>query len=303
METALVASQSQFYHQTRIPSTYARWWKHFYENKLAFIALVIFVSMCLVAIFANFLAPYDPTLSFTDAIHKPPSWYDAGDTQFLLGTDYIGRDIFSRLVFGARLSLSLAGAVVLLSASAGIFLGVVSAFANSWIDALIMRVMDFILALPSLLLAVVIVAVIGRGLPNAIYAVAIVLIPHFVLATRTAIKHEILKEYVTAMRLDGASKTRLFYHCILPNILPPIIIQLTLAFSTAILEIASLGFLGLGAQAPHPEWGTILSESHNDILFASWTVTLPGLAIFFTLLSINLVGDGLRDAMDLEKNK
>jgi len=298
-----MASQSQFYHQTKIPSIYARWWQHFYENKLAFIALIIFVLICLVAVFANFLAPYDPAHSFTDAIHTPPSWYDQGKIQFLLGTDYIGRDIFSRLVFGARLSLSLAGAVVLLSASAGIFLGVISSFANVWIDALIMRIMDFILALPSLLLAVVIVAVIGRGLPNAIYAVAIVLIPHFVLITRTAIKHEILKDYVVAMQLDGASKSRIFYHSILPNIFPPIIIQLTLAFSTAILEIASLGFLGLGAQAPRPEWGTILSESHNDIMFASWTVTLPGLAIFFTLLSINLVGDGLRDAMDLEKNK
>jgi len=296
-----MTSQSQFYHQTRIPSTYARWWGHFYDNKFSLMALIVFIFICLVAVFADFLAPYDPTHTFIDAIHKPPSWYDLGDTRFLLGTDYIGRDIFSRLVFGARLSLSLAGAVVLLSASSGIFLGVLSSFANPWLDALMMRVMDFILALPSLLLAVVIVAVIGRGLPNAIYAVAIVLVPHFVLITRSAIKHEIPKEYVTAMRLDGASKTRLFYHSILPNILPPIIIQLTLAFSTAILEIASLGFLGLGAQAPHPEWGTILSESHNDIMFASWTVTLPGLAIFFTLLSINLIGDGLRDAMDLEQ--
>ncbi len=298
-----MASQSQFYHQTRIPSTYSRWWQYFYQNKLALVALIVFLVIGLIAIFADLLAPFDPTLPFTDAIHTPPSWYDNGEIRFLLGTDYIGRDNFSRLVFGARLSLSLATAVVLLSASVGITLGVISSFANRWLDMLIMRVMDFILALPSLLLAVVIVAVIGPGLPNAIYAVAIVLIPHFVLISRTAIKHEKNKEYVTAMRLDGASKTRLFFHSILPNILPPIIVQLTLAFSTAILEIAALGFLGLGAQAPHPEWGTILSESHNYIMFAPWTVTLPGLAIFFTLLSINLVGDGLRDAMDIEKNK
>lgn len=296
-----MASQSQFYHQTRIPSTYSRWWRHFYENKLALTALVVFSLIILIAIFANVLAPYDPTLPFTDAIHKPPSWYENGETQYLLGTDYIGRDIFSRLVFGARLSLSLAAAVVLLSACLGISFGVISSLASSWLDMLIMRIMDFILALPSLLLAVVIVAVIGPGLPNAIYAVAIVLIPHFALVTRTAIKHEKDKEYVTAMQLDGASKARLFFYSILPNILPPIIVQLTLAFSTAILEIAALGFLGLGAQAPHPEWGTILSESHNYIMFAPWTVTLPGLAIFFTLLSINLVGDGLRDAMDIEK--
>ena len=158
--------------------------------------------------------------------------------------------------------------------------------------------MDLVLALPSLLLAIVIVSIIGPGLPNAIYAVAIVLIPHFVLVTRSAIIQELHKEYVTAMLLDGAGKPRLFIYSILPNILPALIVQLTLAFSTAILEIAALGFLGLGAQAPHPEWGTILSESHNNIISAPWTVTLPGLAIFFTLLSINLVGDGLRDAME-----
>jgi len=155
-----------------------------------------------------------------------------------------------------------------------------------------------ILALPSLLLAIVIVSVIGPGLPNAIYAVAIVLIPHFVLVTRSTIKQELNQDYITAMILAGAGKSRLFSFSILPNILPTLEVQLTLAFSTAILEIAALGFLGLGAQAPQPEWGTILSEAHHNIISAPWTVTLPGLAIFFTLISVNLVGDGLRDAMD-----
>lgn len=297
-----MSSQSQFYHQTKIPNIFSRWWRLFRSNKLALFALVIYILISLVAIFANVIAPFDPTTSFTDAILIPPSWYDEGETQFILGTDYIGRDIFSRLVFGARLSLSLATAVVLLSATLGIFLGVVSSFANYWIDILIMRVMDFVLAVPSLLLAVVIVAVIGPGLPNAIYAVALVLVPHFVLVTRTAINKERGKEYVTAMLLDGASKARLFFQSILPNILPPIVIQITFAFSTAILEIAALGFLGLGAQPPYPEWGTILSESRHDIILAPWTVTIPGLTIFFTLLSINLVGDGLRDAMETEKS-
>lgn len=294
-------SQSQFYLHTRIPSTFYLWWSHFKKNKLALVALVVFVLFALTAIFANIIAPHDPTAQFTEFVHLPPSWYDAGQTQFVFGTDYIGRDLFSRLVHGARLSLSLALVVVLLSSSIGIFLGVITSFSNFWLDALIMRIMDFILAIPSLILAVVIVAVIGPGLPNAIYAVALVLIPHFVLTTRTAIRQEKNKEYVTAMILDGASLPRLFFTTILPNILPPIVIQLTFAFSTAILEIATLGFLGLGAQPPFPEWGTILSESYNNFMFASWTVTIPGLAIFFTLLSINLVGDGLRDAMEIEK--
>ncbi|MDQ7050826.1 MAG: ABC transporter permease subunit [Enterobacterales bacterium] len=293
-------SKEQYYFHTEIPSTFSRHWFYFKQNRLAFLALIIFILIMLVAIFANFIAPYDPIEQFTDSIHLPPSWYDEGTTQFIFGTDYIGRDIFSRLIYGARLSLFLAAVVVILSASIGIFLGVVSSFASYWLDVLIMRIMDFILAVPSLLLAVVIVAVMGPGLPNAIYAVALVLTPHFVLVTRSAIKQQLQKEYVTAMVLDGASKSRLFVYSILPNILPPIIVQLTFAFSTAILEIAALGFLGLGAQPPRPEWGTILSESHHNIMFAPWSVTIPGLAIFFTLLSVNLLGDGLRDAMDTE---
>ncbi len=294
---------SQFYVHTRVPSTLSRWWRHYKENPLSVIALILLCIICLVAIFADWLAPYDPAQQFTDAIHLPPSWFDNGSTAYLFGTDYIGRDLFSRLVHGARLSLSLAVAVVLLSATTGIFLGVITSFASFWVDALILRIMDFILAIPSLILAVVIVAIIGPGLPNAIYAVAFVLIPHFVLTTRSAIKLEKDKDYVTAMVLDGASKSRLFFQSLLPNILPPIIVQITLAFSIAILEISTLGFLGLGAQAPHPEWGTILSESHHNIMFASWTVTIPGLAILFTLLSVNLVGDGLRDAMETRVNR
>ncbi|WP_196137398.1 ABC transporter permease subunit [Aliikangiella sp. G2MR2-5] len=292
--------QPQFYQQQRIPSIAQRRWKSFRKNKLASAALLVFSLIVFAAIFAPFIAPYDPTLQFNDLL-LPPSWYDEGKTRFLLGTDEIGRDIFSRLIYGANLSLKLALIVVIIAGSIGMSLGFVAAFSNRVIDQLLQRLMDLILALPSLLLAIVIVAIIGPGLPNAIYAVALVLIPHFVLVTRSAIINELNKEYVTAMILDGAGRFRLFAKCILPNILPPLIVQITLGFSTAILEIAALGFLGLGAQAPNPEWGTILSESHNNIVNAPWTVTLPGLAIFFTLLSINLLGDGLRDALDLDK--
>ena len=292
--------QPQFYQQQKIPSTAVRRWIAFTENKLALSALVLLIFICLVALFAPMIAPYDPTLQF-DQYLLPPSWYTEGKIQFLLGTDELGRDIFSRLVYGANLSLKLALIVVLIASSVGLLLGFLSVFSNQWVTQVLLRVMDLILALPSLLLAIVIVAIIGPGLPNAIYAVAIVLIPHFVLVSRSAILNEINKDYVTAMILDGAGQYRLFTRTILPNILAPLVIQFSLGFSTAILEIAALGFLGLGAQAPNPEWGTILSESYSNIVSAPWTVTLPGLAIFFTLLSINLVGDGLRDAMELEK--
>lgn len=291
--------QPQFYQQAQVPSTINRWRKNFTQNKLATAAFFLLLIIILIAIFAPWIAPYDPASQFSD-LKLPPAWYAQGQSQYLLGTDDLGRDLFSRLVHGARLSLKLAVIVVFIAATTGMLLGYITALSNTVIDQVILRLMDLILALPSLLLAIVIVAIIGPGLPNAIYAVAIVLIPHFVLITRNAIKSELGKEYVKAMILDGAKKYRLFTKAILPNIMPVLIVQLTLAFSTAILEIAALGFLGLGAQAPHPEWGTILSESHVYITVAPWMVTLPGLAIFFTLLSINLVGDGLRDAMDLD---
>ena len=241
--------QPQFYQQQRIPSTATRRWRAFTSNKLATSALLLLLFICVIALFAPLIAPYDPTIQF-DQYLLPPAWSQEGNVKFLLGTDELGRDMFSRLVYGANLSLKLALIVVLLASSIGILLGFISVFSNRIIGQLLLRIMDLILALPSLLLAIVIVAIIGPGLPNAIYAVAIVLIPHFVLVSRSAILNELNKEYVTAMILDGAGRYRLFTKCILPNILPPLVIQFTLGFSTAILEIAALGFLGLGAQAP-----------------------------------------------------
>lgn len=293
-------SVEQFYSTAKIPSTLTVWRRNFLSNKLASIALLIVLVIAAVAIFADFIAPYSPTAQVSSDALLPPTWYNNGSIQFILGTDEIGRDIFSRLVHGSKTSLLLAIIVVAISATGGIFIGVVTSFSSSLVDSIIMRIMDFVLALPSLLLAVVIVALIGPGTPNSILAVSIALIPHFVLVTRTAISEKQSLDYVTAFQLDGSSKIRLFFYAILPNILPPIVIQMTFAFSTAILEIAALGFLGLGVQSPTPEWGTILSESRNYISFAPWTVTIPGLAILIAIVSINLVGDGLRDSMEIK---
>lgn len=288
--------EAQYYQQAFVPSSFYRRWQAFTKNKLAVTALAILCVFILTAILAPIIAPYDPAKQFDD-IFIPPYWYHDGKAEYLLGTDDLGRDIFSRLVYGARLSLKLAFSVVAVAGCCGILLGGVAALSYRWLSVIILRLMDLLLALPSLLLAIVVVSIIGPGLPNAIYAVTIVLVPHFVLVTRSAILKELNKEYVIATTLDGANKTRLFTHTIFPNILPHIIVQVTVALSTAILDIAALGFLKLGAQPPHPEWGTILSESYNNIISAPWTVTLPGLAIFFVLISINLVGDGLRDAI------
>ena len=228
----------------------------------------------------------------------PPAWQAGGSASYLLGTDPVGRDILSRLIFGARFSLFIGLLVVSIALTGGIVIGLIAGFFRGWIDIVVMRIMDVILAFPSLLLALVLVAILGPGLFNAMLAIAIVLQPHFVRLTRAAVLTEKGRDYVVAARVAGAGPLRLMGRTILPNCLPPLIVQATLSFSTAILDAAALGFLGMGAQPPTPEWGTMLAEAREFILRAWWVVTFPGLAILITVLAINLVGDGLRDALD-----
>ncbi|NVJ50056.1 MAG: ABC transporter permease subunit [Gammaproteobacteria bacterium] len=288
----------KIYKDTPIPGRFSQFWKKFRKHKGAVVGLVVLTLIILMAAFSPLLAPFDPTEQFSDYLRYPPAWSNDGITRHLLGTDDLGRDLLSRVVYGSRLSLGLSALVVVIATVIGVALGALAGLARGGMEYFILRVMDVILAIPSLLLAIVIVAIIGPGLPNAIYAVAIVLIPHFVRIVRASIKEEMAKDYVVAAKLDGASPLRLFTHSIFPNILPPLIVQITLAFSTALVDIAALGFLGMGAQPPNPEWGTILSQSRAFIQLAPWTVTIPGLAILITVLSINLFGDGLRDALD-----
>jgi len=216
----------------------------------------------------------------------------------LLGTDAIGRDILSRLMWGARLSLSIGVAVVALSVVVGVALGLVAGFFRGVLEIAIMRLMDIVLTLPSLLLAIVIVAILGPGLINAMIAVAIVVLPHYVRITRAAVISEVSRDYVTAARVSGAGTLRLMFSEVLPNCAAPLIVQASLGISTAILDAAALGFLGLGAQPPSPEWGTMLADAREFVLRAWWVVTFPGLAILLAVLAFNLLGDGLRDALD-----
>jgi dipeptide transport system permease protein len=276
----------------------AEFWHYFAENRGAVVGLVVFVSIVLVAVFAPLLAPYAPNAQFRDALLVPPAWVDGGRAGFLLGTDALGRDILSRLIYGSRFSMFIGLAVVVLAVSGGILIGLVAGYCRGWVDALLMRVMDVILAFPSLLLALVLVAVMGPGLVNAMISIAIVLQPHFARLTRAAVMAEKSREYVVSAKVVGASHVRLMFVTILPNCLAPLIVQGTLSFSTAILDAAALGFLGMGAQPPTPEWGTMLAEAREFILRAWWVVTFPGLAILITVLAINLIGDGLRDALD-----
>ncbi|MCB1478191.1 MAG: ABC transporter permease subunit [Rhodobiaceae bacterium] len=276
----------------------AEFWHYFSENRGAVIGLFVFVALVLIAILAPIVAPHSPTQQYRDALLQPPVWADGGTATFLLGTDAVGRDILSRLIYGARFSLFIGVVVVTLSLTIGISLGLIAGYVGGWLDTLIMRVMDVILAFPSLLLALVLVAILGPGLMNAMIAIALILQPHFVRLTRAAVMSEKNRDYVTAARVAGAGPLRLMFKTILPNCMAPLIVQATLSFSNAILDAAALGFLGMGAQPPTPEWGTMLAESREFILRAPWVVTFPGLAILVTVLAINLMGDGLRDALD-----
>jgi len=280
------------------PHPLAEVWQSFRGNPGAVAALVVIAAVLLLAVFAGVIAPHDPDATNGAALLRPPFWEDGGSLSYPLGTDAIGRDILSRLMFGARLSLLIGIIVVALALAAGIALGLVAGFFRGVVEIAIMRLMDIMLTMPSLLLAIVVVAILGPGLTNAMLAVAIVVLPHYVRITRAAVLGELSKEYVTASRVSGAGTLRLMVSTVLPNCLPPLIVQASLGFSTAILDAAALGFLGLGAQPPSPEWGTMLADAREFVLRAWWVVTFPGLAILVTVLAFNLLGDGLRDALD-----
>lgn len=273
-------------------------WASFSANAGAVAGLIIIIVLLALAIFAGLIAAHSPTVTDNAMFLKPPFWQAGGSLSYPLGTDAIGRDILSRLLFGARLSLLIGVAVVALSVAVGTVLGLIAGFFRGPVEIIIMRLMDIVLTLPSLLLAVVIVAILGPGLINAMLAVSIVLLPHYVRIARAAVITETAKDYVTAARVIGAGQLRLMFREVLPNCLAPLIVQATLGISTAILDAAALGFLGLGAQPPTPEWGTMLADAREFVLRAWWVVTLPGLAILITVLAFNLVGDGLRDALD-----
>jgi len=242
--------------------------------------------------------PHSPIEQFRDALLRPPAWTENGSWTYPLGTDAVGRDLLSRLIFGARLSMLIGFIVVTLSLIVGVTLGLIAGFFQGPVAIVIMRAMDIVLSLPSILLAIVIVTILGPSLINAMIAVTVVVTPHYVRLTRAAVMTELSRDYVTASRLAGAGLLRLMLVTVLPNCVPPLIVQATLGFSTAILDAAALGFLGLGAPPPTAEWGTMLSNSREFIRSAWWVVTFPGLAILITVLAFNLLGDGLRDALD-----
>lgn len=280
------------------PSPLEAFWSAFRENRGALIGLSVVGFVLFLAIFADFVAPHSPIEQFRDSVRAPPIWDQGGTWRYVLGTDGNGHDTLSRLIYGARVSLFIGLAVMSVSFVVGVVLGLLSAAVGSLVDVVITRVMDLIMAVPSLVMAILVVAVLGPSLANTIVAVTIVYLPRYVRLVRASALGELTKDYVTAARVSGVGPLRLMVSTVLPNCLAPLIVQAALGVSDAILEAAGLGFLGLGAQAPTPEWGTMLADSREFIRSDPWIVALPGLAILIAVVAINLTGDGLRDALD-----
>jgi peptide/nickel transport system permease protein len=267
-------------------------WKSFKKNKFALVGAGIVVFFIIIAILAPVIAPYGVNEQVLSNRNAPPS----ADHWF--GTDDFGRDILSRVMFGSRISLWVGFVAVMGSIVIGCFLGIIAGYYGRWIDTLISRIFDIMLAFPSILLAIAVVAVLGPSLQNALIAIALINVPNFGRLIRSKVLSVKQEEYIMAAKAIGMSDARILFHHVLPNSLAPIIVQGTLAIATAIIEAAALGFLGVGAQPPEPEWGKMLADSRQYIIQAPWTVLFPGVAIMLTVLGFNLMGDGLRDALD-----
>ncbi len=280
------------------PGPFKAFWRAFRENRGAVIGLIVVVAIVFIAVFAGVLAPHDPLEQFRGFSKLPPFWAEGSDWRFPLGTDAVGRDMVSRLMYGARVSLFIGIAVMAVSMLAGIALGLTSAFFGGIVDVVIIRIMDLVMAIPSLVLAILIIAIIGPNLTNTIIAVTIVGLPRYVRLVRASAMTELTKDYVTAAKVSGVRKWRLMTVTVLPNCLAPLIVQAALGLSDAILEAAGLGFLGLGAQPPTPEWGAMVADTRDLMSSHPWVMAFPGIAILITVLAINLMGDGLRDALD-----
>ncbi|MBC8171106.1 MAG: ABC transporter permease [Anaerolineae bacterium] len=277
------------------------------HNRSAMVGLIIIIVLVLAAIFANVIATHDPLLSMIGIDGEVPPiprkapclpLFGCTEPQHIMGLDLNGRDLFSRIIFGARTSLFIGMAVVLFATLTGTLIGLVSGYVGGWLDNLIMRIMDVLLAFPGLLLAITIVTIRGPGLQNALLAISIVSIPVYARLARASVLSVKELEFVTAARALGAGPFRIIFLQILPNILTPLVVQATLGIGTAVIEAAALSFLGLGAQPPEPEWGQILAESRNYVFTSPHMVFFPGIAITVTVLGFNLFGDGLRDVLD-----
>lgn len=279
----------------RIPTWFQAWLK---SDPLVALALFVLSVMALTGILSPWLAPYDPAQTFEGAYSLPPFFLDGADPRFLLGTDDVGRDLLSRLMHGAQVSMLAGVSVAFISVFIGIALGAIAGWCGGWIETGIMRLMDVMMALPSILLAIVVVTILGPSLVNAVIAASVTAIPGVVRLVRASIVEEKRKPYALSSRLYGAGGMRIVALDLMPNITAPILVQATLGFGDGILNVAALGFLGLGARPPMAEWGTMLADARAFVESQPWLVTAPGICILVVILSFNIVGDHMRDRFD-----
>jgi len=278
-------------------NSFLSFYKMLSKNKAALAGFFIIIIFILMALFAPVIAPYDPVKM------EPANKLQTPSADHWFGTDDKGRDILSRIMYGARISLTVGIVSTLIGAAVGIVLGLISGYYGRWIDSLIMRICDVLLAFPGILLALAIIAVLGTSTTNVIIAVAFFAIPTFARIVRGSVLSVKKLEYIDAIRALGASDFRIIFMHILPNILSPIIVQATLYIASAIITASALSFLGMGTQPPTPEWGTMLSDGRSYIRQAPHITLFPGLVIFLVVMGFNLFGDGLRDALDPKTKK
>ncbi|MBY6197299.1 ABC transporter permease subunit [Vibrio hangzhouensis] len=285
------------YQEEQIPTQLERFWRSYRSNSLSMFGLWCLLFIVVITLASPFLTPYDP-MAQSSHLLVPPSWDPKGTVDFFFGTDDLGRDILSRIIDGSRLSFGAAVIITAIAALVGCFIGILAGMTRGLLSSTLNHLLDTVMSIPSLLLAIIFVAFLGPGEFNILLAICLALIPRFIRSVYVAVHTEVEKDYIMAARLDGANDFYLLWNSIFPNILAIIAAELTFALSIAILDITALGFLGLGAQAPSSEWGAILGDAAELLYLAPWTVILPGLAILFTVVVVNIVGEGVRSALN-----
>ncbi|PKH09516.1 ABC transporter permease subunit [Moritella sp. Urea-trap-13] len=272
-------------------------WKHYSSQQIAMAALWALGLLFFLLVFAPFIAPHAPDLRQAHLLLQPPSWDDQGTVDYFLGTDDLGRDVLSRLLYGLRLTFGNALLVSFIALIIGTTIGISAAISSGLLSSTLHHIMDTALSIPSLLLAIIFISVLGPGLDHSLLAILLASIPQFIRGVYLSVYQELQKEYIIALKLDGANNYRIIRYGVFPNIIETLVNLLTRAISSAIIDISALGFLGLGAQRPLSEWGTMLSGATDLVFIAPWTVILPGLAILVTIFIINIVGESLRQSI------
>ena len=296
-------SRFSLYDDEAHPSPWQHTWRAFKSSHIALVGLAVLSLFVFFAFFAPLVAPYNPAYQNTEALLIPPSWAPNGSIAHLFGTDALGRDLFSRIMYGCRVTFGTSLLVVIIAMLVGVTIGTVAGMLSGVRSSVVNHLLDALMAIPTLLIAIIIVGILGSGLVNSMWAITLALIPQFVHHTRSFVRGEMKKDYIQSSTLDGASNLQLFYYSILPNMIEMLVVQGTLALSIAVIDISALGFLNLGAQAPLPELGAILATGLDAGYLAPWNIAIPGVSIFLMVLSITIVGDGLRSALRKRVNR